>query len=131
VYPKGREGFLAGDIDWDAHDIRVILVDTGQYAFNAIHDNLDDISVGARVATSSAGLTGKTVVDGVADADDITILSVSGATVEAVVLYRDTGTESTSRLIAYIDTATGLPFTPSGGDVTIVWSNNADRIFRL
>lgn len=131
LYPKGREGFLAGDIDWDANDIRAVLVDTGQYTFNTVHDNLDDIPVSARVATATSGLTGKTVTDGVADANDVTFTNVSGATIEALVLYKHTGTESTSRLIAYVDTATGLPFTPNGGDVTIAWSNTADRIFRL
>ena len=32
-------------------------------------------------------------------------------------IYKDTGSEATSPLIAYIDTATGLPITPNGGDI--------------
>lgn len=96
----------------------------------ATHDNLDDIPAGARVAVSGA-LQSKTVTDGVFDADDKIIAAVSGDQFEYLVLYKHTGTESTSRLILLIDTATGLPCTPNGSDITISWPSGADRIFRL
>jgi len=131
LYDKGREGFLDGSIDWDTDDIRCILVDTADYSVDlAAHDNLDDIPSGARVATSGA-LTGKTVVAGVADADDVTFPTVTGDPSEALVIYKHTGTESTSRLIAYIDDATGLPVTPNGGDITVQWDAAASKIFKL
>ncbi len=131
LYDTGREGFLDGSIDFDTDNIKVVAVDTAQYTVAiTTHRFLSDIPVGARVATSS-NLTGKTVAGGVADASDITINSVSGPTVEAVVIYKDTGTATTSRLIAYIDTATGLPLTPNGSNVTIGWDNNINRIFRI
>lgn len=131
LYGKGREGFLLGDIAWDSDDIRAILVDTGTYTVDIdVHDNLDDVAGGARIAVSSA-LTTKTGTLGVADADDVVFSAVTGVSVEAIVLYKHTGTESTSRLIAYIDTATGLPVTPNGGDITIVWDNGANKIFKL
>lgn len=93
-------------------------------------DNLDDIPSGARVATSG-NLASKTVTNGVADAADVTWSAVSGDPSELVVIYKDTGVESTSRLIAYIDTATGLPVTPNGGDITVAWDNGANKIFML
>jgi hypothetical protein len=127
---KGREGFLDGNIDWDTNTIKLFLYDEGADAFNAADDNLDDILAGARIATSGA-LTTKTVTDGVADADDVTLSLVSGASVESIELYKDSGVESTSRLIANIDTATGLPVTPNGGDIIIVWDAGANRIFKL
>jgi len=131
LYDKGREGFLDGSIDWDTDDIRCILIDTADYSVDlATHDNLDDVPGDARVATSGA-FTGKTVAAGVADAADVTLSSVTGDTCEAIVIYKHTGTESTSRLIAYIDTATGLPVTPNGGDITIQWDSGANKIFKL
>jgi hypothetical protein len=131
LYDKGREGFLDGTIDWDTDNIRAILVDAADYTVNfSTDDNLDDIPSGARVATSG-NLSGKTVTAGVADADDVTFTAVTGDVCEAVVLYQHTGTESTSRLIAYIDNATGLPVTPNGGNITVSWSNGASRIFKL
>jgi hypothetical protein len=131
LFDKGREGFLDGSIDWDTNDIRIILVDEGTDNPNtATDDNLDDIGAGARVAVSNA-LDSPTVTSGVADAADEVLSAVSGATVEDITIYKHTGTESTSRLIAKIDTATGLPLTPNGGDVTVAWDNGANKIFKL
>ena len=131
LYDHGREGFLDGSIDWDTDDIRCILVDAADYTVDlALHDNLDDIPAAARVAVSGA-LTSKTVDGGVADAADITFTSVTGDQCEAIVIYKHTGTESTSRLIAYIDSATGLPVTPNGGDITVQWDSGASKMFKL
>lgn len=131
LYAKGRQGFLEGLIDWDTDNIKAVLVDAGAYTVDlATHDNLDDIAAGARIATSG-NLASKTVTDGVADAADVVFTAVSGASVEAIAIYKDTGTPSTSRLIAYIDTATGLPITPNGSDITITWDNGTNRIFKL
>jgi hypothetical protein len=48
---------------------------------------------------------------------------LTGSTsVESIELWKDTGTNTTSPLIANFDDYTGLPLTPSGGDVTIVWA---------
>ena len=46
-------------------------------------------------------------------------------------VYQYTGVDATARLIAYIDSATGLPFLPSGGNVAIQWDNGANKIFKL
>lgn len=131
LYDFGRNEFLLGNIDWVADDIRGVLVDTGVYTVDlANHDFLDDIPVGSREGVITA-LAGKTAVAGVADASDLTFSNVSGDTIEALVLYRHTGVESTGQLIAYIDTATGLPATPGGGDIVILWDNGTNRIFKL
>jgi len=131
LYDKGREGFLDGSIDWDTDNIKVILIDAQDYTVDlANHNALDDIPAGARVATSG-NLASKTVTAGVADAADVTFTAVTGDQSEALVIYKDTGVESTSRLIAYIDTATGLPVTPNGGDITVQWDDGANKIFKL
>ena len=80
---------------------------------------------------ASEGVLRELLDAGVADAADILFTAVTGATVEALVIYRDTGTPGTSRLIAYIDSATGLPFAPSGADVTVQWDNGINKIFKL
>lgn len=126
----GREGFLAGSIDWDANNIKLILYDEGADAFNAADDNLDDIIAGARIATSG-NFASKTTTAGVANAANITLTAVSGASVESIEIYKDSGTESTSTLIANIDTATGLPVTPNGGDINVNWDTGANKIFKL
>ena len=124
---------LVGNIDLASEDIRVVLVDTNQYTVDLDSDQyLVNIPSGARVTTSSQGLTGKSVVDGAFDADDHTIPEVLGASVEAYALYLWTEDISTSPLIAYFDTATtGLPLIPNGGDVVVQWSNENDKILRI
>lgn len=131
LFDKGREAFLGGDLDWDAHTIKLVFVDHADDTPNVSTDDfLDDILVAARVAISGA-FAGKTKTNGVADADDVTLTAVTGDQFESIVIYRDTGVEASSQLIAYIDTATGLPTTPSGGDITVRWDSGANRIFKL
>jgi len=131
LYELGRQGFLDGSIDWDTNDIKVFLIDTADYTVNLTTDSvITSITAAARVATSG-NLASKTVAYGVADALDITFSAVTGDPSEALVIYQDTGAASTSRLIAYIDSATGLPVTPNGGDIVVSWDSGSNRIFRL
>jgi hypothetical protein len=132
LYGKGREGFGAGVFNWASDDIRAVFVDSADYTVTiGTDDNLDDVAGAGRVGVSAASIANKTNTLGVMDADDHTINSVSGDQFEAIVLYKHTGTESTSRLIAYIDNYTGLPCTPNGGNITISWPNDANKIFKL
>lgn len=131
LYAKGKQALL-GDLDWSAATIKSALV-TSAYTPNAATDEfLADIPGGAVLATSAA-LTGKTLVDGVADADNATFAAVAGggSDGEFVVVYEDTGAGATSRLIVLVDTATGLPVTPNGGDIVVAWDSGANKIFKL
>ncbi len=131
LYDKGRQRFLEGAISWLNDTIKVLLVDTGLYTVNlAAHEFLSDVPSGARVGAAQT-LAGKTSTGGVADANDVTFNTVTGNSVEALVIYKDTGVETSSPLIAYIDTATGLPITPNGGNINVVWDNGANKIFKL
>jgi hypothetical protein len=131
LYTKAKQGLIDGSIDLDTDDIRVVLVDGADYTPNLATDQfLSSIPSGARVAVSGA-LQNKTVTDGVFDADDIVIASVTGDQFEYLVLYKHTGGDATARLILLIDSATGLPCTPNGSDITCQWPSGADKIFRL
>ena len=131
LFDKARQRFLEGHFNWNTDTIKAVLVDTGTYTVNlSAHEFLSDIGTGARISTSGA-FTGKVTTGGAADANDITFTSVTGASIEAIVLYKDTGTDATSPLIAFIDTATGLPITPNGGDIIVTWDNGANKIFKL
>ena len=131
LYGLGREKFLDGSIAILTDNIKCVLVDTATYTVSIdVDEFLDDIPVGERVATSG-NMGTKTATLGVFDAADITFSAVSGDVSEALVIYKDTGVASTSPLIAYIDTATGLPVTPNGGDITVTWDSGANKIFKL
>lgn len=131
LYDHCRQRFLEAQINWMTDTVKVILVSTSAYTpQTAVHQYLADIPISARIA-GPVTLTAKATTGGAADAADCTFTSVSGATINAIVIYKDTGTEATSPLIAYIDTATGLPITPNGGDIIVTWDNGVNKIFRV
>ena len=131
LFDTGRAAFLSADVDWLADNIKVTLIDVADYTVNlATHDFYDDVAAAGKVATSG-NLASKTATAGVADAADVTFTAVTGDPCEALVIWKDTGTAATSQLIAYIDTATGLPVTPNGGNITVTWDNGANKIFKL
>lgn len=130
LYDKGREKFLNADIDWAADNIIVILVEAGYVANLATHEFISDIGAANEVARSG-NLASKTSTAGVADAANITFSSVTGSQATQIVIAKNTGVDATSPLIARIDTATNLPVTPNGGDITISWDNGANKIFKL
>lgn len=131
LYAKGKQAILTGSIDFTSATIKVALLDGADYTPNlSTHDFLDDVA-GAAIVGTAQTLAGKSVTDGVFDADDVTFTAVSGDQFEYLLLYKDTGASATSPLIALWDTATGLAFTPSGSDIILTWSNGASKIFAL
>jgi len=129
VYPKWKEAIAQATANSSlGGTVKVALVDTGAYTYSAAHEFYSSVS--AAVVGTPQTLGGKTFTDGVFDANDITHPAVTGNTVEALVIFVDTGTAGTSRLFAYIDTGvTGLPATPNGGDINTNW--NASGIVAL
>lgn len=131
LYSKAKEDFLAGNLNLSSNVVSIMLIDTDVYTFSSSHEDRADIPNSAVVA--EANLVSKTITGGVFDADDVTFTTVSGANCEALVLYhRDSqGGNTSSRLIAYVDTASGLPILPNGGDITVRFSSGASKIFAL
>jgi len=129
LYPKAKESFLKGEISILSDTISITLIDTGQYTYSASHQFRSDVPNAAVISTTN--LSDKTAANGIFDAADATFNSVTGANAEALIIFQNTGSNSTSRLIAYIDSATGLPILPNGGDITVAFSSGSNRIFSL
>lgn len=129
LYPLWKEALLQGSSDSAlTGTVKVALVDTGTYTYSTSHQFLSSLT-GVVGTAQTIGAT-KTYTNGVFDGADVTFTAVTGNSVEAIVIYIDTGTAGTSRLVAYIDTGvTGLPVTPNGGDISVSW--NASGIFAL
>lgn len=134
LYDVARYKFANGEISWPTGAIKVALVDTGQYSVNLSTDtSMANIAVGAIIA-GPLSLNNKTIEsNGAVNGDDLTFSTVSGNSIEAIVIYLeiDALTPASNPLIAYIDTATGLPITPNGGDIIVTWDNGTNKIFRL
>lgn len=143
LYDKARQSFLSQSpaLDWDTDTIKVFLVDSASYTPNLATDQFLSSVPGAARKGNGGGstradaptLAGKTVTDGVADASDVTITAIpAGAALEYILVFKDDlVADASSPLICLIDTATGLPVTPNGADITIAFDNGANKIFKL
>lgn len=130
LYANAKNMFLTSTLDWVASNVKVALVDKSKYNADVTNDQyLSDVPTEA-ITKLSGNLTTKTAVKGVADADNVVIPAVTGQ-VDAIVLFKDTGTSSTSPLIAYIDTSMGLPILMNSGDFSIQWNDGSSKIFSL
>jgi len=133
IYPTYKNSLLQGDTNTaltgsGSTGLFVALVDTGTYTYSAAHQFYSSLS---GVVGTDQEIATVTTTGGLIDGADVTFTAVSGASVEALVLYRkNAGANTTWRLVAYIDTSvTGLPVTPNGGDISITW--NASGIVQL
>lgn len=130
IYPKWKEQLLqfTANNNLSAGTVKIALIDTGTYTYSST-DQFWSSASSASVGTPQT-LGSKTFTNGVFDAADVTFSSVSGNTVEALIIYIDTGSAATSPLVAYIDTGvTNLPVTPNGGNISVAF--NASGIFAL
>lgn len=138
LFGPGREGFLAGEIDWDTAVIKMALV--RGYTFSSAHKFVSDVTgAGGTLVATSAAFASKTITNGTADAADVTYTAVgAGAAIPALVIFQSSAVTggadvaaSAQRLIAFIDAYTGLPVTPNGGDITVTFDNGTNKIFTL
>jgi len=122
--------FLSAQLDWLSDPIYAILIDTNCYTLSLAHTSLADVDASAFVVSSPI-MTGRTCPNGVADAANLVFPATSGSIIQACLIVLDGGTALQSKLIAYIDTATGMPVGPNGGDITVQWDNATNKIFKL
>jgi hypothetical protein len=133
LYGIGKNNLLSAGFNLTSVAMKTTLTDHGVITPNlATHDNYDDIQSG-NVGTPQAigSPTVGVVAAGVFDGADVTYTALSGASVESITVYKDTGTASTSMLLVFLDTGTNLTggFSPNGGNVTISW--NPSGIFAI
>lgn len=129
LYPKWKEQLLqfTANNNLSSGTVKVALVTAG-YTYSSSDQFYSSVS--ASVVGTPQTIGSKTFTNGVFDGSDVTFTAVTGSQVTKLVIYIDTGTGSTSPLVAFIDTGvTNLPVTPNGGDITITW--NASGIFAL
>ena len=137
VFPKAKEGFLDGSIDLDTAVIKVALV--RGYTYNSAHDFVSDVTATGTLHATSAALTSIDVTDGVFDAADVTFTTpATDSNDHSLLIFQSSAVgggsdvaASSQRVIAWIDSGTGIPIKPAGGDITVVWDNGANKIFSL
>jgi hypothetical protein len=132
LYPTIRQDFATKNFDWTANTVKILLMDVG-FVPDFTKQFRSDIPAGNVIATS-ANITGRTATLGYCDGDTVGFGVISDPRLAAsLVFFEDTGTPSTSRLIAYFDPATlpGLPAVLSGLDYFVYQNLNFGGWFRL
>lgn len=135
IFNSFKKKIMDGSIDLDTDTIKAALVTSSYSPDQDAHDFFDDITnevSGTGYTAGGASLANKAVTadntdnEGVFDADDTT-WSSSTITARGAVLYKSTGTASTSPLICYIDF--GADKSSSSGNFTLQWA--AEGILNL
>lgn len=130
LYDNGRDSFLQGSITWNSDTIKMALVSGGYTPNTSTHTFWS--SVTANLIGTAVSLASKSSSAGIANCANVTFTSVAtGSTATYLVIYKDTGTASSSPLIAVIDTATGLPVTTNGGNITVTIDTGSNKLFKL
>jgi hypothetical protein len=101
---------------------------SGGYVMNLTTPEFVADLVAGGIEERSSALASVTVTNGVFDAADFTFTAAAGDPCEALVYYKDTGSDATSRIFLIVCTGTGLPVTLNGGDVTVQLSNGVNKI---
>ena len=117
LYPQGAAHILGKPTQVNfASDTFKFLFYSG--TFVGTHEFVSDLTSGSIIARSPS-LTGVTIAAGVVSANNTIVPAVTGAAFTHIIIYKDTGTDSTSVLIAIMDFTV---FTPTGANVSVVWS---------
>lgn len=117
-FPKGAEAVLNKQVDFNTDTIKAALL-ASTYVYSSAHDFYNDIS--ASVVGTPQTIGSPTIASGTFDGADVNNAALTGAEVGFIAIYQDTGDAATSILLFLIDDYAGLPFTPDGSDIPIIW----------
>lgn len=137
VYPGFKTGILNAEYDLNTASIKATFV--RGYTYDSTDLTVADVVAGGGTLNgTSAALTTPTIVDGVFDADDTTASTTASAVDHGILLFQASAVtggadvaQSAQKLIAWLDTGTGLPIQPGTGSTPITWDSGANRIFKI
>lgn len=129
AYPIAKQAFGAADVDWTTADKRLYALDSG-YTYSAAHDDYTADIPGASIV-SFVALSGLTNTLGVFDASDAVFPALpAGDTITSLVIVETT----TGLMLLYLDTkedGSPISIATNGGDVNVLWSNLANKVWAL
>lgn len=139
-YGRASLHLAAGDIDYDAHDIKVALMQTGYVFDQDAHEDYADI-VSAEIAAGSGYVAGglslgtKSITYDAATnrtrlfAANSVWTPGNGESLSAAhaIIYKDSGTDATSWLMGYVNF--GATITAVGAPLTINWDTTDGLLY--
>ena len=111
-------------VDLNSDNIDASLLDqTDSGTITAATVDYDDVDTPTVVSTADVTISG--ISAGVASISAVTFTAVTGDAADYLVIWKNSGTPSTSPLVLTFDSATtGLPVTPNGGNIVATWGSN-------
>lgn len=126
-YPKFAESLLAwpANSDVSGGTVKTVLL-SSSYTPAAGDTFLSDLPANSMQGLPQT-LGSKTFTSGTFDAADVTFPLLTGtlstaSVLNAIAVYIDTGTNTTSRLMLYLGSGQGLPLTPNGQNQPVNWN---------
>ena len=135
IFTNAKRALLAGELDLDAHDIRVALLSTNHSLLTPGQEDVLTISAITTLDEFNGAnyvrkvLAAKTV--NAVNASDLanfkasdvvwTALGAGTRAIAGILLFRFVTADTDNVPIAFIDSG-GFPFNGNGGDVTIQWN---------
>lgn len=126
LYTPFKNSYLTGaanTIDFDTDTIKATLVRSSTYTPSQANDDFyNDVTT----PVAASGALSMTVTGAGVDCTDFSFTAVAGgAAIDLMVLWKDTGVSTTSRVAAKYD----ISVTPNGADIDVVV--NASGLFTL
>jgi len=135
-FTPGVEGWLKGEIDFDTAVFKAAFV--RGYTFNAAHKFVSDVTGAGGVINGTSAALSVTVTGGTVDAADTTVTTVASAVDHGILVFQSSAVTggadvaaSAQRVVAYLDSGTGLPIQPGSGATPITWDNGANKILKV
>ena len=131
IYGLAQKHFASGDIVWATDTVKVALA-TSTYTPNQdthefFSDITNELAASGNYTAGGASLASKAISydtatnNEILDAADLTFTALTpSAAFRYAIVYKSTGTSTTSELIAYIDF--GADQNPAGSDFTLSWA---------
>ena len=138
LYPSFLQNQLdsgnTDNVDLNTDTIKFALVEGGSYDSADVYMSDLIADAGVTVVARSGALASPTVTNGTFDCADKTVSSVTtGHTISRIVVFKDTGSDATSPLIADIDKqtdgSTAISQATNGGDIVV--SVHSSGVFDL
>jgi hypothetical protein len=135
-YTPGIEGWLKGEIDMDTAVFKAAFV--RGYTFSAAHKFVSDVTTAGGTLNGTSAALSVTVSGGTVDAADTTVTTVASAVDHGILVFQASAVgggadvaASAQRVIAWLDTGTGLPIQPGTGATPITWDNGTNKILKV
>jgi hypothetical protein len=137
LFATAAQGFIDGSIDLDTATIKAAFVRS--YTFTTSHSFVSDVTGAGGVLNGTAGtISSVTVTNGVFNGSGLSITTTASAVNHGILIFQSSAVTgggdvaaSAQRVIAYLDTGTGLPVQPGTGATPIVWDTGTNKILKV